>query len=78
MVLCGRPISIVGGHMGYFGAEVTGPLEATATVRQLIKEGADYIKMSATGGSTRTSYPLLPAFTLDAVSYTHLTLPTKA
>ena len=65
MVLCGRPIAIVGGHMGYFGAEVTGPLEATATVRQLIKEGADYIKMSATGGSTRTSYPLLPAFTLD-------------
>ena len=65
MVLCGRPVSIVGGHMGYFGAEVTGPVEATATVRQLIKEGADYIKMSATGGSTRTSYPLLPAFTLD-------------
>ena len=65
MVLCGRPIAIVGGHMGYFGTEVTGPVEATAAVRQLIKEGADYIKMSATGGSTRTSFPLLPAFTLD-------------
>lgn len=65
MVLCGRPIAIVGGHMGYFGSEVTGPVEATAAVRQLIKEGADYIKISATGGSTRTSFPLLPAFTLD-------------
>ena len=65
MVLCGRPIAIVGGHMGYFGTEVTGPVEAVAAVRQLIKEGADYIKMSATGGSTRTSFPLLPAFTLD-------------
>ena len=65
MVLCGRPIAIVGGHMGYFGSEVTGPVEATAAVRKLIKEGADYIKISATGGSTRTSFPLLPAFTLD-------------
>ena len=65
MVLCGRPIAIVGGHMGYFGSEVPGPVEATAAVRQLIKEGADYIKISATGGSTRTSFPLLPAFTLD-------------
>ncbi len=26
MVLCGRPIAIVGGHMGYFGSEVTGPV----------------------------------------------------
>ena len=65
MVLCGRPIAIVGGHMGYFGSEVTGPLEATTAVRQLIKEGADYIKISATGGTTRTSFPLLPAFNLD-------------
>ena len=65
MVLCGRPIAIVGGHMGYFGSEVTGPVEATAAVRQLIKEGADYIKISATGGSTRTSFPLLPAFNPD-------------
>jgi imidazolonepropionase-like amidohydrolase len=65
MVLCGRPIAIVGGHMGYMGTEVTGPVEATAAVRQLIQEGADYIKICATGGSTRTSFPLLPAFNVD-------------
>lgn len=65
MVLCGRPISIIGGHMGYFGTEVTGPVEAAAATRQLIKEGADYIKITATGGSTRTSYPLLPSFEPD-------------
>ena len=65
MVLCGRPVAIIGGHMGYFGSEVTGPVEARAMTRQLIKEGADYIKITATGGSTRTSYPLLPSFNLD-------------
>ena len=65
MVLCGRPISIIGGHMGYFGSEVTGTVEARAMVRQLIKEGADYIKITATGGSTRTSFPLRPSFNVD-------------
>ncbi len=65
MVLCGRPISIIGGHMGYFGSEVTGSVEARAMVRQLVKEGADYIKITATGGSTRTSFPLRPSFNAD-------------
>ncbi|MCH7745115.1 MAG: amidohydrolase family protein [Chloroflexi bacterium] len=65
MVLCGRPIAIIGGHMGYFGSEVTGPVQARAMTRQLIKEGADYIKITATGGSTRTSFPLRPSFTID-------------
>ena len=65
MDLCGRPVAIIGGHMGYFGSEVTGPVEARAMTRQLIKEGADYIKITATGGSTRTSFPLRPSFNVD-------------
>jgi imidazolonepropionase-like amidohydrolase len=43
-----------------------------AATRQLIKEGADYIKIMATGGTTLTSYPLLPSFNLDelqAITY---------
>ena len=68
MVLCGRPVSIIGGHMGYFGSEATGPVEARATTRQLIKEGADYIKITATGGSTTTSFPLRPSFNVDELA----------
>ena len=68
MVLCGRPVAIIGGHMGYFGGEVTGPVEARALTRQLIKEGADYIKIAATGGSTRTSFPLRPSFNADEMT----------
>ena len=37
-------------------------------VRQLVKEGADYIKITATGGTTKTSFPLLPSFNLDELS----------
>ena len=65
MVLCGRPVSIIGGHMGYFGSRVTGPTEARTMTRQLISEGADYIKITATGGSTSTSFPLRPSFDVD-------------
>ena len=68
MVLCGKPVSVIGGHMGYFGSVVTGPVEGRAMVRQLVKEGADYIKITATGGSTRTSYPLLPSFDVDELT----------
>ena len=68
IVLCGRAISIIGGHMGYFGSQVTGPVEARAMARQLIKEGADYIKITATGGSTATSFPLLPSFDVDELT----------
>ena len=68
MVLCGRPISIIGGHMWYFGSEVTGPTQARAVARQLIKEGADYLKITATGGSTATSHRLRPAFDVDELT----------
>ena len=65
MVLCGRPVAIIGGHLSYFGIEATGADQCRAAVRQLIKEGADFIKITATGGSTRTSYPLRPSFNVD-------------
>ena len=68
MVITGRPITMIGGHMWYFGAAVTGPVEAIAATRQLIKEGADYIKIAATGGSTLSSNPLLPGLNVDELT----------
>ena len=65
LVLAGRPVAIVGGHLSYFGIQATGPDECRAAVRQLVKESADYIKITATGGSTRTSFPLRPSFTVE-------------
>ena len=62
LVLAGRPIAIVGGHLSYFGIQATGPEECRAAVRQLLKEGADFIKITATGGSTLTSFSERPSF----------------
>jgi imidazolonepropionase-like amidohydrolase len=64
MVICGRPITITGGHMGYFGSEADGKDAVRAEVRKLLKEGADYIKIVATGGSTRTSDPNRASYTV--------------
>jgi len=63
MVICGRPIAITGGHMGYFGSEADGESAVRAEVRKLLKEGADYIKIVASGGSTRTSDPNRASYT---------------
>ena len=68
LVLSGRPMAIIGGHLRYFGVQATGENECRAAVRQLIKEGADFIKITATGGSTRTSYPSRPSFSVEELS----------
>ena len=65
MVVCGRPVTITGGHMWYCGSEADGEDAARAEVRKLIKEGADYIKIMATGGSTRSSFANLPSYSVS-------------
>jgi len=68
LLLTGRPIAIVGGHLSYFGSPATGPDECRAEVRKLVKEGADFIKVTATGGSTRTSFRHHASFTKEELT----------
>jgi imidazolonepropionase-like amidohydrolase len=65
MVVAGRAVTITGGHLHWFGGEADGPDDLRRTVRQLVKDGADFVKIMASGGSTRSSHPNLPAFTPD-------------
>ncbi|PKB66028.1 MAG: hypothetical protein BZY82_06680 [SAR202 cluster bacterium Io17-Chloro-G3] len=62
LILAGRPLTLSGGHLSYFGARPTGPVECQAAVRQLLKEGADFVKIVATGGMTKTSSTQPPSF----------------
>ena len=66
--LSGRPLAIIGGHLSYFGIQATGSDECRAAVRQLVKEGADFIKITATSGSTRTSFPSRPSFSVEELT----------
>ena len=55
LCICGRPLTATGGHGWPFGGEVDGADGMRGAVRQLAKEGADFIKIMVSGGSTRTT-----------------------
>lgn len=65
LVLSGRPLTITGGHCRYFGGEVDGPEEMRHAARQLLKEGADFIKIMASGGGTVGTYSQFPSFDVN-------------
>lgn len=68
LVLCGRPITRTGGHCWFLGAEADGVQEISSAARQLLKEGADIIKIMATGGGTVGSYPYRPSLRVDELA----------
>jgi len=68
MVVSGRPITITGGHFWYCGSEADGVEGVRAEVRKLNKEGADFIKIMATGGSTWSSNPLQASYTVEEMA----------
>jgi len=61
--ISGRPITMTGGHCWPFGGEADGPDGVRAAVRQMVKEGADWIKVMATGGGTVNTLPYRPSYT---------------
>lgn len=65
LIISGRPITIIGGHLNWFGEVATGVNECIASVRRLIRDGSDMIKITATGGSTGTSNTRVPSFNYD-------------
>ena len=62
LVLAGRPLTLEGGHISALGDQPTGAVECQAAVRQLVKEGADFIKIIATDGPTKASLLQQPSF----------------
>jgi imidazolonepropionase-like amidohydrolase len=65
LILCGRALTITGGHCHYFGGEADGPDQMRRAARQLLREGADFVKIMASGGGTIGTYPQFPAFETD-------------
>ena len=57
MQVSGRPITCTGGHFCFCNEEADGEEEIRKSVRRLIHEGADYIKIMASGGGTRGTIP---------------------
>jgi imidazolonepropionase-like amidohydrolase len=57
MLVCGRPITCTGGHFHWSNEVADGEAEIRKAVRRLVHEGADHIKVMASGGGTRGTIP---------------------
>ncbi len=64
-VLSGRASTITGGHCRYFGGEADGVEGMRLAARQLLKEGADFIKIMASGGGTVGTYSQFPSYEIE-------------
>ena len=52
LLLSGRPVTVTGGHFFWCNGEADGEDGVRDAVRQLVKEGPDFIKIMASGGGT--------------------------
>ena len=69
IVAAGPCITITGGHCHFLGLEVDTPDEVRRAVRQLLKDGADYIKVMISGGNmTPGSSPLIDHYDAETLS----------
>lgn len=59
----GRPITCTGGHFHLCNEVADGEQEIRRSVRRLVHEGADYIKIMASGGGTAGTLPGLASYT---------------
>ncbi len=70
IVAPGPPVTVTGGHCWFFGGEADGVEGVRQRVRRLIKGGAHFVKVMASGGGTPRTVSWEPAFAqaeLDAI-----------
>jgi imidazolonepropionase-like amidohydrolase len=65
MLVSGRPITCTGGHFHMCNEIADGEEEIRRSVRRLVHEGADYIKIMASGGGTAGTIPGRASYTVE-------------
>lgn len=65
MLVSGRPITCTGGHFHMCNEVADGPDEIRRSVRRLVHEGADYIKIMASGGGTEGTIPGRASYSVE-------------
>ncbi len=64
-ILSGYPLTITGGHCRYFGGETDGVDGMREAARQVLKYGADFVKIMASGGGTVGTNSQYPSFEVE-------------
>lgn len=65
MLLAGRPLTHDYGHFYWCNGVADSEAEIRAAVRRLVAEGADHIKIMASGGATAGNMPHYPSYTSE-------------
>jgi imidazolonepropionase-like amidohydrolase len=65
ILVTGRPVTVTGGHFWWCGQEADGVEGVRTAVRQLVKDGADGIKIMASGGGTVGTDSTRPSFSVE-------------
>lgn len=65
LLLAGRPLTTRFGHFFWCNGEADGEVAIRAAVRQLVAEGADHIKIMASGGATVGTSPYHASYTTE-------------
>lgn len=68
ILACGRPITPTGGHFWWCKQEADGVEGVRRAVRELVKDGADFIKIMASGGGTAGTDPTVATFTSEELA----------
>jgi imidazolonepropionase-like amidohydrolase len=68
LILSGPPLTMTGGHAWQWGREVDGADEITKAARLQLKNGADFIKLMATGGGTPGTHPGSASYTVPELA----------
>jgi imidazolonepropionase-like amidohydrolase len=63
MLLSGRPVTHAAGHFHWCNGVADGEVAIRAAVRRLVADGADHIKIMASGGGTGGNIPYLASYT---------------
>ena len=65
VLVSGPPLTVKLGHLWYMGGETVGVDAVRSRVVELVDQGADFIKVAASGGSTSTSDPYSAAYSVE-------------
>lgn len=68
MHVSGRPLTVTGGHFWWCNEEADGADGVRAATRRLLKDGADFIKIMASGGGTRGTDASRASFTVEEMA----------
>lgn len=65
LLLSGRPVTVTKGHFWWCNGEAEGVKGVRKAVRELVRDGADFIKIMASGGGTAGTDNRRPSFSVE-------------